>query len=206
MEVGVDYVKPLNSDKNLKNRFTVMYSGILGLGYDFNVVLEAAQLLDKNDDIVFILRGTGEVAPKLKKTIRERGLGNVFLDTRFLSKDELASMLESADVFVLPMATMSFVDFGLPTKIFEYQSYGKPIICVSSGESARYIETSKSGLIVKPKDAKGFAEAIITLFEDEEYCNKLGLNGREYVSKHLTSKKVGERMFDLLNSVACCNN
>ena len=28
----------------------------LGLGYDFDVVLEAAQFVDKNDDIVFIIR------------------------------------------------------------------------------------------------------------------------------------------------------
>ena len=125
-----------------------MYSGVLGLGYDFDVVLEAARLLDKNNDIVFVIRGVGEMAPRLKKRISEFGLRNVVLDTRFLPKDELAALLGSADVFVLPMATMSFVDLGLPTKLFEYQSYGKPIICVSGGEPARYVESTKSGLIV----------------------------------------------------------
>ena len=206
IEVGVDSVKTLNPDKLLKNQFTVMYSGVLGLGYDFDVVLEAAQFLNKNDDIIFVIRGVGEKAPQLKKDISKRSLENVVLDTRFLPKNELATLLGSADVFVLPMATMNFVDLGLPTKVFEYQSYGKPIICVSGGEPARYLESTKSGLIVKPKDASGFAEAVITLYKDEESGNMFGMNGREYVSEHLTSQKIGARMYNILFSVAFSEN
>ncbi len=119
-----------------------------------------------------------------------------------MPKDELASLLGSADVFVLPMATMSFVDLGLPTKVFEYQAYGKPIVCVSDGEPARYVETSRSGLIVKPRDAGGFAEAVTRLRTDRRLGAELGINGRHYVSEHLTSEKIGERMYTVLASVA----
>jgi glycosyltransferase involved in cell wall biosynthesis len=201
IEVGVEGVKPLSADRNSKDRFVVMYSGVLGLGYDFDVVLEAARFLDKNDDIFFVIRGVGEMAPRLKKAINEFGLRNVFLDTRFLPKDELSALLDSADVFALPMATMSFVDLGLPTKVFEYQACGKPIICVSKGEPARYIESTKSGLIVKPKDASGFAESVIRLYKDRITGAELGMNGREHVSEYLTSQKIGDRMYRLFESL-----
>jgi glycosyltransferase involved in cell wall biosynthesis len=206
VEVGVDGVRPIFSDKDSNNRFIVMYSGVLGLGYDFDVFLEAAKLLDENNEIVFVIRGVGEMAPKLKKRISDYGLRNVQLDTRFLPKDELIALLGSANVFVLPMATIGFVDLGLPTKVFEYQSYGKPIICVSSGEPARYVESTKSGLIVKPKDVSGFAESVIRLYKDEDSAIKLGLNGREHVSKYLTSQKIGERMCNVLFSAAFSKN
>jgi len=120
------------------------------------------------------------------------------LFTRFLLKDELAALLNSADVFMLPMATMSFVDLGLPTKVFEYQAYGKPIICVSNGEAARYVESTRSGLIIKPKDAGGFAEAIIRLYRNRKLITGLGRNGRQYVIDNLTAEKTGERMYDVL--------
>jgi glycosyltransferase involved in cell wall biosynthesis len=204
VEVGVDGVKPLSAGKNPNDRFTVMYSGVLGLGYDFSVVLKAAQFLAKNEDIVFVIRGVGEMAPKLKKDISELGLRNVVLDTRFLPKDELAALLGSADVFVLPMAGMSFVDLGLPTKVFEYQAYGKPIICVSGGEPARYIESTNSGLIVKPSDANGFAETVIRLYKDKQLSSELGIRGKEYVSEYLTSQKIGERMYLILSSTKRC--
>jgi glycosyltransferase involved in cell wall biosynthesis len=197
IEVGVDDVRPLNLDKDLKNQFVVMYSGVLGLGYDFNVVLESARLLAEKDDVVFVIRGVGEMAPMLKKVISEFGLRNVVLNTDFLPKAELASLLDSADVFVLPMASMSFVDLGLPTKVFEYQAYGKPIICVSGGEPARYVEATGSGLIVKPKDAGGFAEAVVRLYEDRELGTELGLKGREYVLENLTAERIGELMYEV---------
>ena len=102
---------------------------------------------------------------------------------------------------MLPMATMSFVDLGLPTKVFEYQAYGKPIICVSGGEPARYVESTNSGLIVKPRDVSGFAESVIRLYKDRQLGSELGINGREYVSEHLTSQKIGERMHKIFDFV-----
>ena len=204
IEVGVEEVITSNISEPSKDHFVVMYSGVLGLGYDFDVVLEAARLLDKNDDIVFVIRGVGELAPRLKKAISERGLRNVVLDTHFLPKDELVALLGSADIFVLPMACMSFVELGLPTKIFEYQAYGKPIICISKGEAARYIEATGSGLIIDPTDVDSLVEAIVRLYKDRQLGVELGKKGKEYVSEHLTSEKIGERMSNVLFPV-CCN-
>ena len=201
IEVGVDGVEPFNSNKGEKGQFVVMYSGVLGLGYDFDVVLEAARILAKDDDIVFVIRGVGELGSRLRRRIRSLNLKNVVLDTRFLPKDKLSALLCSAAVFVLPMASASFVDEGLPTKVFEYQAYGKPIICISGGEPARYVEATRSGLVVKPKDAYGFAEAVVKLYEDRKFADELGWNGWKCVSENSTSERIGDRMYEVLLSV-----
>jgi glycosyltransferase involved in cell wall biosynthesis len=201
IEVGVDKISPVNSDENSKALFTVMYSGMLGRGYDFDVVLDAASSLAENDDIVFVIRGVGEMETELKEVTRERRLGNVVLHTRLLPKDELATLLESADAFVLPMATMGFVDLGLPSKVFEYQAYGKPILCVSGGEAARYVEATQSGLVVKPGDVCGFAEAVVRLHKNRKLASKLGRNGWQHVAAALTTEKIGGRFREVLASV-----
>ena len=198
VEVGVERVEPLNADGNSNERFVVMYSGVLGLGYDFDIVLEAAGLLAENNDILFVIRGVGELASRLQGQVRSLNLKNVVLDTSFLSKDKLVALLHSADVFVLPMASASFVDDGLPTKVFEYQARGKPIICVSGGEPARYIKSTGSGLIVKPKDAYAFAEAVVRLYKDKKLAAELGRNGWRHVSQNLTAEKIGEQMYKVL--------
>jgi glycosyltransferase involved in cell wall biosynthesis len=203
VEVGADSVEALDMDESVKDRFVVMYSGVLGSGYDFDTVLEVARLLAKNEDVVFVIRGVGELAPKLQRRIGELSLGNVVLNTNFLPKERLSALLRSADVFVLPMASASFVDEGLPTKVFEYQAYGKPIICVSAGEPARYVEATRSGLVVKPKDVDGFADAVVRLYEDRKLALELGWNGWHHVLENLTAEKIGERMYEILASVAC---
>jgi glycosyltransferase involved in cell wall biosynthesis len=202
VEVGVDRVEPLSDARKPEDKFVVMYSGILGLGYDFDVILEAAKALHGSGRVVFVVRGVGELASKLRKDISESSLKNVVLDTRFLSADKLRSLLGSADVLMLPMARTRFVDLGLPTKLFEYQACGKPIICMSAGEPARYVEATGSGLIVKPGDADGFAKAVARLCGDREFAAKLGCNGYRYVSENLTASKIGERMIGAFKSIS----
>ena len=201
IEVGVGRVEPLDESRNSGGRFVIMYSGVLGMGYDFDTVLDAASLLANNEEILFVIRGVGELAPKLRRKIGELNLGNVFLDVSFLSKDDLSTLLDSADVFVLPMASARFVDEGLPTKIFEYQAYGKPIICVSGGEPARYVEATDSGLVVRPGDTNGFAEAVLRLYRDRRFASELGWNGWQHVSTNLTAEKIGQRMHAVFTSV-----
>ena len=186
--------------RDLRNRFIVMYSGVLGLGYDFDIVLQTAKFLDKKLNITLVIRGNGELAPKLKTAIKLLGLENVVLDTRFLSKNELFEFLTSADTFVIPMAHFNCIDSGLPTKLFEYQAYGKPIICVSSGEPARYVKLTNSGIIVKPNDVQGLAQAIIKLYSNKSLAHTLGANGQNFVIEHLTMDKIGDRMYSLFSS------
>ncbi len=92
------------------------------------------------------------------------------------------------------------VEEGLPTKIFEYQALGKPIICSSQGEPAAYINSTKSGLVVEPGDYEALATAILELYEDRKLAWKLGTNGYKNVSQNLTSKKIGERLCAILVS------
>ncbi|HLE75269.1 MAG TPA: glycosyltransferase family 4 protein [Candidatus Bathyarchaeia archaeon] len=201
VEVGIDKVYPLNANKQKKSRFVIMYSGILGVGYDFNIVLKAARALTKYKDIIFVIRGVGELASKLKKRIKELNLSNVVLNTDFLSKDKLSALLSSADVFILPMDSAPSTEEGLPAKVFEYQAYGKPIICISRGEPAKYVEATRSGLIVKQGDAEGFAEAVVRLYKDRKLASGFGLNGWLYVSTNMTAEKIGELMYNVLASI-----
>jgi len=201
IEVGVDSVESLISDNNKKSQFVVMYSGVLGVGYDFETVLKAASYFSEYEDITFLIRGIGELAPKLEQLIKELNLRNVVLDTHFLPKTKLSALLRSADVFLLPMSSTGFVDEGLPTKVFEYQAYGKPIICCSKGEPATYVEAVRSGLVVKPGDPEAVAQAVLRLYSDRKLADELGLNGWKHVSENLTSEKIGERMYNVFLSI-----
>jgi len=200
VEVGVDSVESLVSGNSDKSQFVVMYSGVLGVGYDFETVLKAAGSLSEYEDIFFLIRGIGELAPKLERMIRELDLGNVVLDTNFLPKEKLSALLRSADVFLLPMGSASFVNEGLPTKVFEYQACGKPIICCSEGEPARYVRLTRSGLVVKPSDPEALAQAVLKLYEDRKLAYEFGLNGWGHVSENLTSERIGERMYKVFIS------
>ncbi|MHA1676364.1 MAG: glycosyltransferase family 4 protein, partial [Candidatus Njordarchaeales archaeon] len=201
VEVGVDLTELSIASNENEERFVVMYSGILGVGYDFEVVLKAADALSVYEDITFVIRGVGELAGSLKKSIERFNLKNVILDTHFLPKPELTALLSSADVFLLPMSAKGSVEEGLPTKIFEYQALGKPVICCSEGMPARYIEKTKSGIAVKTGDYKALAKAILYLKKNKEIAKEKGNSGRLYVEDNLSVEKIGSKMMLAFNKI-----
>jgi len=200
IEVGVDtdllhpYVEEStnSSSYRLNNKFIVMYSGNLGIQYDFNTVLEATKLLENYVDIIFIIRGWGVLKNFIRESIKEHR--NVYLDTEVVDNQKICDILNSADVFLLPMKHLKAAEMGLPTKLFEYQACGKPIICVSSGETARYVEETRSGIVVKPGDYEALAEAVLNLKENRAVAESLGASGRRYVERNLSIEKIGSKM------------
>lgn len=201
IEHGVDIKKFGSLAKkhlNQNEKKTIMYSGAINIGYDFEPVIKAAKLLE-SFSVRFVIRGTGENVDDVRKMIKRFEVKNVEVQTDLLEKNEFIDYLNTADVFLLPM-NFGVIDYGLPTKILEYQVLGKPIVCISSGEAGRYIERTKSGLVLKEKDSKKLAEMIKKLIIDENLAKQLGTNGFEYINKNLTLEKVGERLLKVINS------
>ena len=141
IEHGVDTSKffRIKSKSEFKKNKIIMYSGALSQGYEFDIILKCAKLLE-SESVHFIIRGRGELAEQLKKSIKEYQLTNVELNTEFLPEDKLVNLLNTADIFILPMSPIKGFDEGLPTKILEYQAIAKPIVCISNEEPGRYIE------------------------------------------------------------------
>jgi len=203
IEHGVDF-KIFQKFQNIHEeerdrKKTIMYSGAINIGYDFEPVIKAAKILESSP-IRFIIRGTGDLVDDLKTKINYNQVKNVQVNTDILEKKELYNFLSTADIFLIPMS-FGVIDYGLPTKILEFQALGKPIICVSDGEAGNYIEKTKSGLVVKNKNPKNLANTILKLTNDNQLSEKLGKNGAQYIKENLTIEKIGERLMDVIK---CC--
>ena len=196
IEVGINKVPILPEVK--KDKFIIMYSGILNNAYDFDLLIKAAKKLEKHEEIKFVIRGLGRREPYIKDLIHRYSCRNIIFSTDYLEKSVLQDLLAQADVFLLPMKGTRYTECGLPTKIFEYQSYGKPIISSSRGESGKYITKTKSGINIPIGDVEELVRTVLLLLKDKKLRDELGRNGKKYVEDNLTSKKLGKRMSDLI--------
>ncbi|MBI4338193.1 MAG: glycosyltransferase family 4 protein [Chloroflexi bacterium] len=199
IEVGIDtaryYPMPRQGSKDT---FTVIYSGALGVFYDFASLLEAARLLGNEPSIRFVIRGTGEMAEWIRREIERQGLANVELDTKLVTEEKLLEVLNSADAFVLPMVPSQAADSGIPAKVFQYQACGRPIICATSGAAATYVEATKSGLVVPSRNPGALAQAIRQLRDNPHLAQELGNNGHRHVAANLSCQQIGRRMLEVL--------
>jgi colanic acid biosynthesis glycosyl transferase WcaI len=205
IEHGVDLqrFKQRAISKNYDSKFRklVVYSGNISEAYDLELIVETARNLTE-EPILFVIRGTGPNAEKIKSMINKYRLSNVEIRTNILSPNDLVSFLNNADIFLLPMNLTQFganADKGLPTKTLEYQALGKPIICVSNGEAARYVSETKSGLVTSKRDPEELGNLILRLVNDENLAETLGKNGFDNIINNLTLEKIGKRFMEVIN-------
>ena len=195
VRAGVDTskFKLMNVDSDSNGFFRVLYSGAFSVAYDFDQVLMAARLLEK-ERVEFILQGGGELLNDIKNKFKELNLKNVRIIDRILSREEVAELLNTADALILPLKDFGRPYLGISSKLYEYQAVGKPIICCATGQPARYIEETGSGIVVKPGDSKAIAKTVLYLKQNEKERKKLGENGRRYVLENLRIERIGETM------------
>jgi glycosyltransferase involved in cell wall biosynthesis len=206
VEVGVDLstfeLDNANSNTSGKS-FKVYYAGVLGVGYDFEQIFQAAKLLEaKSINVTFVLHGSGECLDSIKNRIKELNLVSVKVSDKILdSRKEVASFLNEADALILPLKDYGAPYPGIPSKLYEYQAVGKPIICCADGEPANYIKETKSGVIVPPGRPDALVKSILFLCQNKTAAVTFGIAGRKYVEENLGLNKLGFKLKLVLDKI-----
>ncbi len=184
--------------KNHQDTVSVLYIGAFSSAYDFEQVLRAAELLRGHEGITFTLRGDGERAEQIGGEIARKGLSNVRMDRKVVSRVQAAQLMCDSDILIQPLAGFGDTEKGISSKLYEYQAAGKPIVVCSRGMPGLFVRQSQSGLIVSPGDADALASAILTLAQDPLLAARYGQNGRRFVERNVDLKGAGKVVAGLL--------
>ncbi len=195
----LDLFRPVSADNDvvrefdLAGRFVVMYCGAFGIKHGLNSILEAAELLQEEEGIRFLFVGAGGRDGDLEECIRTMRLRNViFVGERKL--EELPLLLARADVCVSSHCPAAYADKIVAVKVFEYLACGKPVIGLHTGETARVIQESGAGIVLKPADSHGLAEAIRALYRNPDLLSVLASRSRAYVEKQFSRQAVALKL------------
>jgi len=107
-------VEPLQQKKELKlkkgvDEKIVTFLGRITMQKGPEYFVEAAnKVLQKMDDVRFIMAGSGDLTNKMIRRTAELGISNKFHFTGFLKGDEVFEMLDMSDVYVMPSVSEPF--------------------------------------------------------------------------------------------------
>jgi glycosyltransferase involved in cell wall biosynthesis len=151
----------LRAEQGWDDRFVVMHSGNVGLSQDLGTLIEAADLLHDEEDLLFAIVGEGAAKAGLQAEVQRRRLENVaFLP--YQPKDTLSDSLGAADVHFVGLRR-GLTGFIVPSKIYGIMAAGKPFIATTEAdaEPALIVAEHDCGLHVDPGDPKALAQAIL---------------------------------------------
>jgi len=125
-------------------------------GYD--QVIQVISKIRKNfPNICYLLAGPWDPAEKtrIEQLIAENGLGDNFILTGYIKKEELADHFLLADLFILPSKKEGF---GIV--LIEAMAFGLPVICGNKDGSTDAVRHEEMGTIIDPDDQEALELAI----------------------------------------------
>jgi glycosyltransferase involved in cell wall biosynthesis len=137
--VDTDVIHPIKQNNAfrrenlLDGKFVVMYSGNIGQTQRFDMLLDAASRLKENENIVFLIVGSGARKKQVQDDVELLGLQNVrFFD--YQPKSELAQSLSAADLQIV-MLDERMTRLMMPSKLYSAFASGTPVLGLGDGTS-----------------------------------------------------------------------
>ena len=112
------------------------------------------------------------------------------------TRDELLTLLSSADLFVL-----ASLQEGLPIALVEAMALGLPCIATDINAIPEAIVDGVSGVLVPPSDPTELANAISHLMDDPEARRRLGAAAKQAAYAKFNEREMASRMLELYDAV-----
>ena len=205
--VDLERYKPLQekdkslADKyDLNNKFVIGYIGTHGLAHALENVIEAAELITKENNIRIIFVGGGADRKRLEKIALDRGLENIVMIPR-QPKDQMPKVWSLCDISLVHLKNSPLFKTVIPSKIFESMAMGLPILmALPTGEATDIIEKYKAGINVSAECPKELSEKFLALAKDKELVRALSCQSLN-AARNFDRKKLALKMLNHIEEV-----
>lgn len=168
---------------------TVVAVGRLSPEKGHRVLIEAAEIVRRRQDIRYLLVGDGSLRGSLSGLVAERRLEE---HVRFLGfRNDIPEILSASDLLVLPSLSE-----GLPWVLLEAMAAGKPVIASDVGGVREVLVEGETGRLVPPGDPQALANVLEELLAaGDEELQRLGEAGRQRVERSFSQRAMLQGVF-----------
>jgi glycosyltransferase involved in cell wall biosynthesis len=170
--------------------------GNMGVQYDFDVILEAANDLSK-EACFFLFLGSGGQAERLKEKSHQLKLKNVGFFPP-VSPQEALLWMYSCDLTIVSMRLQPIFRMYLPKKVLDSLSIGVPVLFGGAGEVQRILEASGGGAFFPAGNKYTLITLIRERLTDKKRCRSEGDKGKTYVQEHFDRKAMAQKYLGIM--------
>lgn len=172
----------------------VVFHAALTAGHGVDLLIEAAaQLRDAGEYACFVVAGEGtrrEVARFKKLASKQRVCDRVHF-VGSLTDDVSASLLQNADLFVLPTSHENDCNMLLRAMVC-----GTPVLTTRGADLWKEINASGGGVIIE-QTASAFAERISMLLANRASLHEMGQQARAWILENFSDAALASRYVQL---------
>jgi glycosyltransferase involved in cell wall biosynthesis len=186
-----------------KNKFVILYLGDTHLRRGLQTAIDAVFLLkDKINHLKLVVVGSNTTDAILKQSVKDLQLER-FVD--FEGWQEVAlfqSYISVSAICISPLHRNKQHDLAYANKIFQYMSFGKPVLVSDAIAQKRLVESNNAGWVHKDRNVDDFTDKILELYKNKNLRNELGENGKNFVKNTFSWNKTSKELINLYANLA----
>jgi len=183
------------------NRFVILYSGNLGLAHEFDTLLDAADRLRDDPEILFAFIGAGPRLAYVERRRDELRLKNVDI-RRPVARDVLSDSLAAGDVHLITLRS-GVAGLLVPSKIYGILAAGRPTLYVGppDGEVFDILRSGRCGTCVGNGQTEALVAAIKAYRSDATLRADEGTRARGLFERQFTKGRAIAQFRAVLDSL-----
>ena len=184
---------------SMKQYFSVVFAGNLGVAQSLETIVDAAEILGKIDsDIRFFLIGSGSQSEWLANQIHCRNLNNIVLAGRY-PPVAMPHFYEAASALLVSLRDEPIFAYTIPSKVQGYLAAGRPVIAALNGEGARVVSTAEAGVTCPAGNATALAREVQKLAQmSADERAEIGENARRYAVENFSLDRLAIDLANIL--------
>lgn len=184
-----------------EEEFTLLYLGDTGNRRGLETVLESMVVLkNKIENLKFVVVGKSNA--QLEKLIKELKLEQYVELMGWRDAKTFPNWVKNSDICLSPLHRNIHHDTTFANKLFQYMSFGKPLLVSDATVQKKLVEEVKAGLVHEERNSQDFTEKVLQLYKDKEARERMGENGKKFVRNHFTWDKTSKDLIGLYNNLA----
>ncbi|MDD3722612.1 MAG: glycosyltransferase family 4 protein [Lutibacter sp.] len=186
-----------------KNDFVILYLGDTGLRRGLQTAIESLVILkEKIPNVKLVIVGISSTDAVLKQQVVDLKLENQVDFKGWQEVSLFPSYIVSSSVCISPLHRNIQHDVAYANKLFQYMSFGKPVLVSDAIAQKNLIEKTNSGLVHLEKNAQDFSDKVMQLYADNDLRERLGSNGKQFVEEEFCWEKTSEKLIALYENLS----
>ncbi|DAB40443.1 MAG TPA: glycosyltransferase WbuB [Sulfurovum sp. UBA12169] len=195
---GVDLRNISYKEKSESSPFVVSYTGAMGVANNLGVLVEAADKLKEDKNIIFRIIGDGVEKQKLKEMVQAKGLENITIEDP-VAKSQIPDILAVSDILYFNLKDSPVFRYGISSnKLFDYMAAGRVVI-FSTNAANNPIKEANGGFTIAPDEVDELVATIKQIISmTHEQRTQMGRRNREYCEKFYSTKVLVDKLEKVL--------
>ena len=188
--------------KKYESNFVLLYLGDTAIRRGLLTAIKALpKLIKKIPNIKLVIVGSNTTDYQLVEVVKDLKLERYVDFEGWQNVALFPSYIKASAICISPLYRNIQHDVAYANKLFQYMSFGKPLLVSNAIAQKKLIEKVDSGLVHKEKEPIDFANKVLALYNEESLRLKLGANGKHFIKNDFNWDKTSEKLIDLYKNI-----